>query len=196
MASPGEVLKGGALNAAISNAVVGLLSEYVGKGPTKARAIHSGKFVLCVLEDTMTKAERSLASDGKEDFVLSMRHAFQETMREDFVAAVERLTGRKVVAFMSSNHVDPDLAAELFVLDEPITGGVEVVGPNSQTAASPNGQPSASPDGQQRVTGHAPETRATRGAPQPQLRQGADRWLDDGGGFSSGAVARSRPPNG
>jgi uncharacterized protein YbcI len=228
MASPGEVLKGGALNAAISNAVVGLLSEYVGKGPTKARAIHSGKFVLCVLEDTMTKAERSLASDGKEDFVLSMRHAFQETMREDFVAAVERLTGRKVVAFLSSNHVDPDLAAELFVLDEPITGGVEVVGPNShkaqeqtstmsasldgqpspsldgqtaaspdgQTAASPNGQPSASPDGQRRVTGHAPETRATRGAPQPQLRQGADRWLDDGGSFSSGAVARSRPPNG
>jgi len=196
MASPGEVLKGGALNAAISNAVVGLLSEYVGKGPTKARAIHSGKFVLCVLEDTMTKAERSLATDGKEDFVLSMRHAFQQTMREDFVAAVERLTGRKVVAFLSSNHVDPDLAAELFVLDEPITGGVEVVGPNSQTAASPNGQLSASPDGQQRVTAHAPETRATRGAPQPQLRQGADRWLDDGGSFSSGAVARSRPPNG
>ena len=220
MASPGEVLKGGALNAAISNAVVGLLSEYVGKGPTKARAIHSGKFVLCVLEDTMTKAERSLASDGKEDFVLSMRHAFQQTMREDFCAAVEGLTGRKVVAFMSSNHVDPDLAAELFVLDEPITGGVEVVGPNShkaqeqtptmsasldgqpspspdgQTVASRNGQPSASPDGQQRVTAHAPETRATRGAPQPQLRQGADRWLDDGGSFSSGAVARSRPPNG
>jgi uncharacterized protein YbcI len=211
MASPGEVLKGGALNAAISNAVVGLLSEYVGKGPTKARAIHSGKFVLCVLEDTMTKAERSLATDGKEDFVLSMRHAFQETMREDFVAAVERLTGRKVVAFMSSNHVDPDLAAELFVLDEPITGGVEVVGPNSHkaqeqtptTAASPNGtfaspdgQPSASPDGQQPVTGHTAETRAKRGAPQPQLRQGADRWLDDGGSFSSGAVARSRSPNG
>jgi uncharacterized protein YbcI len=215
MASPREMLKGGALNAAISNAVVGLLSEYVGKGPTKARAIHSGKLVLCVLEDTMTKAERSLASDGKEDFVLSMRHAFQETMREDFVAAVERLTGRKVVAFMSSNHVDPDLAAELFVLDEPITGGVDVVGPNSHKAqeqtptisasldasldgnsASPDDQTTASPDGRRRVTAHAPETRATRGAPPPQLSQGADRWLDDGGSFSSGAVARSRPPSG
>src|SRR5947207_7889274 len=75
--SPSETLKGGALNAAISNAVVRLLGEYAGRGPTKARTIHSGRFVLCVLEDTMTKAERSLASGGHEDFVLGMRHALQ-----------------------------------------------------------------------------------------------------------------------
>jgi uncharacterized protein YbcI len=122
MTSPVETLKGGALNAAISNAVVRLLSEYVGKGPTKARTIHSGKIVLCVLEDTMTKAERSLAADGKEEWVLKMRHTFQLTMRKDLTAAVEELTDRKVVAFMSANHVEPDLAAEVFVLDEPIAG--------------------------------------------------------------------------
>jgi uncharacterized protein YbcI len=120
MTSPVETLKGGALNAAISNAVVRLLSEYIGKGPTKARTIHSGKIVLCVLEDTMTKAERSLATDGKEEWVLKMRHTFQLTMRKDLTAAVEELTNRTVVAFMSANHVDPDLAAEVFVLDEPI----------------------------------------------------------------------------
>lgn len=126
MTSPSGTLRGGALNAAISNAIVRLLADYVGKGPTKARAIHSGKIVLCILEDTMTKAERNLVSDGKRDLVLNMRHAFQETMQEDLTAAIEGFTGRKVVAFMSSNHVDPDFAAELFMLDEPVAEGVEV----------------------------------------------------------------------
>jgi uncharacterized protein YbcI len=130
MSGPAETLKGGALNAAISNGVVGLLGEHLGRGPTRARAIHSGKLVLCVLEDTMTKAERNLALHGKEDFVLEMRHAFQDTMREDLTAVVERLTGRKVVAFLSANHIEPDVAAEVFVLDEPV-GETEVAGSSS-----------------------------------------------------------------
>jgi uncharacterized protein YbcI len=129
MTSPSETLKGGALNAAISNAVVGLLGEYAGRGPTKARTIHSGKFVLCVLEDTMTKAERSLAAGGHEEFVLRMRHALQHTMKEDLTAALETLTHRKVAAFLSANHVEPDLAAEVFVLDEPLHDAAEVSAP-------------------------------------------------------------------
>jgi uncharacterized protein YbcI len=125
MASPDGILRGGALDAAISNAVVGLLGEHVGRGPTKARTIHSGRFVLCVLEDTMTKAERNLAERGKEDFVLQMRHAFQVTMREELTDAVQALTERKVVAFLSANHVEPDIAVEVFVLDEPAAGLVD-----------------------------------------------------------------------
>jgi uncharacterized protein YbcI len=111
----------GELNAAISKAVVRLLREYVGRGPTKARTIHNGKLVVCVLEDTMTKAERSLAAAGREELVLRARHAMQHTMREDLTAAVETLTHRKVAAFMSDNHIEPDLAAEVFVLDEPVS---------------------------------------------------------------------------
>jgi uncharacterized protein YbcI len=125
MTGPDQTLRGGALNAAISKAVVGLLSDYVGKGPPKARTIHSEKIVVCVLEDAMTKAERSLAADGKEDFVLEMRGAFQDTMRKDFTDAVEALSGHKVVAFMSANHVEPDFAVEVFVLAEPIIAEVE-----------------------------------------------------------------------
>ena len=125
MASPSEALKGGALNAAISTAVVGLVGEYVGRGPTKVRTIHSGKFVLCVLEDTMTKTERSLTTGGHEQEVLSVRHALQHTMQEDLTAAVEALTHRQVAAFLSASHIEPDLAAEVFVLDEPIAGAAE-----------------------------------------------------------------------
>jgi uncharacterized protein YbcI len=74
----------------------------------------------------MTKAERNLATHGKEDFVLEMRHAFQNTMREELMGAVETLTGRRVVAFLSASHNEPDLAAEVFVLDEPMLGTDDV----------------------------------------------------------------------
>jgi uncharacterized protein YbcI len=120
MTSLYEAPKRGEIDAAISNAVVGLIREHVGRGPTKARTIHSGKFVLCVLEDTMTKAERTLASAGEEDSVLRMRHSLQQVMGNEMSAAVETFTQRKVVAFLSANHIEPDLAAELFILDEPV----------------------------------------------------------------------------
>ena len=49
-----------------------------------------------------------------------IRHLFQETMEADFREAVERLTGRKVLAIISGNHIDPDIAAEVFILDAPL----------------------------------------------------------------------------
>ena len=55
--------------------------------------------------------------DGKEHAVLQMRRTFQGTMRTELIAVVERLTGRKVAAFMSDNHINPDVAVETFVLE-------------------------------------------------------------------------------
>ena len=107
----------GSLTAAISNAVVRIMSEYTGRGPTKARTSIRDDVVLVHMQDTLTKAERSLLAAGQGDFVLKTRHLFQTTMSDDLVAAVEMLTERKVIAFMSANHVDPDMAAELFVLE-------------------------------------------------------------------------------
>jgi uncharacterized protein YbcI len=124
MVSPSAPLKGGAFNAAVSNAVVGILSKYAGRGPTRARTMHSGRVVVCMLEDTMTKPEQHLAVRGEEDLVLEMRHALQRAMRDDLTSAVESFTGRKVVAFLSANHIAPDLAAEVFVLDEPLPESV------------------------------------------------------------------------
>jgi uncharacterized protein YbcI len=106
----------GSVAAAISNAAVKLLSEYTGRGPTKARTTISGDLVVILLAETMTKAEKTLATNGEAKFVLDMRHRFQLAMRDDLVEAVEMATERKVVAFMSDNHIDPDVAAEVFVL--------------------------------------------------------------------------------
>jgi uncharacterized protein YbcI len=106
----------GSKAAAISNMVVRTMSEYTGRGPTKARAYITGDLVTVVLQDTLTKGERSLVEDGREELVLNTRKAFQATMRHDLIDGVQEILGRTVLAFMSDNHIDPDVAAETFVL--------------------------------------------------------------------------------
>jgi uncharacterized protein YbcI len=69
-----------------------------------------------VLRDTLTKGERSLVNDGRTELVLLMRKAYQLTMREELVAGVEQHTGRKVIAFLSDNHINPDISIESFIL--------------------------------------------------------------------------------
>ena len=107
----------GPRNTAIANDIVKLVRHYTGRGPTKARASVSGDLVSVLMADILTKAENKLVEDGKSDVVLQLRHEFQKTMGKDMIDAVERHTARKVVAFMSANHIDPDLAIESFVLE-------------------------------------------------------------------------------
>ena len=107
----------GQLGAAISTGVVHVLSEHTGRGPTKARTVLDGDVVVVILHDSMTKAERTLVDAGKDAEVMRLRRTYQETMEQDLVAVVERLTERRVVAFMSANHIAPDAAAEVFLLD-------------------------------------------------------------------------------
>jgi uncharacterized protein YbcI len=104
-------------SAAISNMVVGVLREYTGRGPTKARTYMSDNVITCVLGDSLTKGEQVLVAAGKHEQVLDLRHTFQNTMRIDLVGGVEQITERKVIAFCSANHIDPDLAVETFVLE-------------------------------------------------------------------------------
>ena len=110
----------GSPNAEISRSAVQLLREYTGRGPTRARTTINTDSVMIVLGDTLTKGERKLAESGKADRVLDLRHDFQMVMREELVGLVERALDRKVIAFMSDNHLDPDLAVEVFIL-EPAT---------------------------------------------------------------------------
>ena len=101
---------------AISNLVVRLLTEYTGRGPTKARTHFNDNLITVVVQDLLTKGERSLIRDGKADLVLETRRAYQLTMRDDLTAGIEEITGRQVIAFLSANHIDPDIAIESFML--------------------------------------------------------------------------------
>jgi uncharacterized protein YbcI len=101
----------------ISNAVVRVIADYTGRGPTRARTTMNGSLVVVLLEDTLTKGERSLVSRGRGEAVMQMRHSYQDAMHGELVAVIEQLTGRRVTAFMSANHIDPDYGLEAFVLD-------------------------------------------------------------------------------
>src|SRR3982750_275637 len=97
--------QGGQLGAAISNAVVRLMAEYTGRGPTKARTSIRDNVVLVVLQDTLTKGERALVRNGRQEKVIDLRGEFQAAMRDEVETAIEELTGRRAPA------------AELFILD-------------------------------------------------------------------------------
>ncbi len=111
-----EASLSGSKAAAISNHVVRTMSEYTGRGPTQGRAHIHDDVVMVVLRDTLTKGERSLVSDDLDELVLTMRKAFQGTMRHDLINGIEEILGRTVIAFMSDNHIDPDVAVEVFLL--------------------------------------------------------------------------------
>jgi uncharacterized protein YbcI len=107
----------GELAAALSNAVVHALAETTGRGPTKAKTTLGDNAVFVVLQDSLTRGERTLAVAGDGAVVLDLRRRWQRVMEVDIRAKVEELTGRKVIGFMSDNHIDPDLAVEVFVLE-------------------------------------------------------------------------------
>jgi uncharacterized protein YbcI len=113
----GERRTDGQLAAAISTSVVHLLGEYTGRGPTKARTEIGRDSIIVLLNDTLTKGERQLVASGNADVVLQTRGLFQQMMKSQLVGSVEELSGRTVSAFMSSNHIDPDMAVETFVLE-------------------------------------------------------------------------------
>jgi uncharacterized protein YbcI len=106
----------GSKSAAISNLTVRLLNQYTGRGPTQARTFFNDDMVTVVLRDTLTKGEISLVDCDHGDMVLATRRIFQDAMTGDLTAGIERILQRKVVAFLSSNHIDPDIGVETFIL--------------------------------------------------------------------------------
>jgi uncharacterized protein YbcI len=110
-------LKGGELNAAVTSAIVGIHTNHLGRGPSSASTFHNENVVAVLMRDVMTQVEKTISRSGNGHAVSNMRHLYQQTMADEFKAAVERLTGRSVVALISGNHVDPDIAVELFILD-------------------------------------------------------------------------------
>ena len=115
-----QQLRGGELNAAVTSALVGIHTQHLGRGPTTASTFHYRNVLVTLMHDVLTQAERALSRSDNGDAVRQVREMFQRVMESDFREAVERLTGRNVVAFISGNQIEPDIAAELFVLDEPL----------------------------------------------------------------------------
>ncbi|HKP88494.1 MAG TPA: Na-translocating system protein MpsC family protein [Thermoleophilaceae bacterium] len=111
---------GGELNARIARAVVRIYHGTCGRGPTKARAIFRGNVVAVVLEQVLTQAEKSLVATGRCDEVVALRRELHVAMRDELALAVGELTRCRVSAVMGDAQCEPDLAVEVFVLDQAV----------------------------------------------------------------------------
>ena len=108
-----------ALTAAISASMVALYAEHYGHDRTTATTYINDNVVVCVLEDILTVKEDGQIADGEGSAVIDGRVAFQEGAEDEFTKAIERLTDRKVTAFLSANQTTPGVACELFFLEAP-----------------------------------------------------------------------------
>jgi len=109
---------GGEALAAISNGVVRLMRDATGKGPTKCKTHWAGSDTLVVvLGGGYLEAEKTLYAAGRAEDVRQSRQAIQAVLENPMRALVEETVGRRVIAFMSTQHQDPDLQVEIFVLE-------------------------------------------------------------------------------
>src|SRR3954447_13804380 len=102
----------------ISNEMVKLHAQYYGRGPTKAKTYITDDLVAVVLEETFTRAERTLVDRGEVEAIQQIRRRFQQQMSAEFIAIVEQATGRRVRAFMSETNLEADISVEVFLLAE------------------------------------------------------------------------------
>jgi uncharacterized protein YbcI len=110
-------LEGDGLKVAISSAMVALYARHYGHDRTTGTTYINDNVVVCVLENILSTDETSLVDGGGASEVIDGRVAFQTDVEDEFTAEVERLTGRRVTAFLSANQTTPGVAAELFFLE-------------------------------------------------------------------------------
>jgi uncharacterized protein YbcI len=102
----------------ISNALVRIYKELLGRGPTKARSDYAGPDTLiATLENSLTAAERNMIALGEHQRVREMRTLLQHASQRDFVETVERITGRRVRAFVSGTDTHEDVSTEVFYFE-------------------------------------------------------------------------------
>lgn len=124
MPAPNAALVGDDLLAAVTDAMVGLHERYHHRAPVTAKTLLlDGELLVCVLGGVYTDVEKTMIEVQRSTVVQETRSAFQNAMEHKFIAAVERLSGRDVLTFISNQHVGPDMEIELFML-KPEPAGV------------------------------------------------------------------------
>ena len=105
------------LTVLIARAMVTVYKENFGRGPTRARAFWCDEdTIVCILEQSLIPAEKSLQRLGEHKQLRDTRTLFQYAARSSFVEPIEQLTGRSVRSFISGMDTDADVAVETFVL--------------------------------------------------------------------------------
>ena len=117
MSDPDAPLSGDELLEAVTDAMIALHERYHHREPVTAKSLMlGGDLIACVMGGIYTDVERTLIELQHTTIVQETRSVFQEAMKQRFITEVERLSGRKVMAFISNHHVGPDIEIELFML--------------------------------------------------------------------------------
>ena len=102
----------------VSRAMIAIYKEQFGRGPERARSYYAGPdCIVCLLEKTLTPVERSLQTMDEHQRLRDIRMLFQYTAEKQFCGAVEEITGRRVVAFISGIDTHADVASEQFIFE-------------------------------------------------------------------------------
>lgn len=118
MTSPDVPLTGAELLEAVNDALVALHERYYHRRPAVATTrLLDDELLACVMGGVYTDVEKTMIELQRSHQVRETRSAFQQATERQFVDVVERLSGRKVLAFISTHSVGPDLEVELFVLE-------------------------------------------------------------------------------
>jgi uncharacterized protein YbcI len=118
MPAPDAPLSGDRLLAAVTDAMVTFHQRYHHRPPVSAKTLLlGGEMLVCVLGGVYTDVEKTMIELQRGGIVHETRSAFQVAMQHKLIAAVERLSGRDVLTFMSDHHVGPDMEIELFMLE-------------------------------------------------------------------------------
>jgi uncharacterized protein YbcI len=108
----------GELLASLTRELIGLHKRYYGRGATKAKALFAHDNLLLVeMEDVFLTMEHTLVAKGQREVVRQARRTFQSAMRDEFIGAVERLSGRQVENYEGCTFTGPDRILEIFYLE-------------------------------------------------------------------------------
>jgi uncharacterized protein YbcI len=111
------LLRGNELLAAVTDAMVALHQRYHHRKPVTAKTLMLGDdLIACVLGGIYTDVEKTMIEIQRSTIVKQTRNEFQHAIQNRFIKAVEGLSGRDVLAFISNHHVGPDTEIELFLL--------------------------------------------------------------------------------
>jgi uncharacterized protein YbcI len=107
----------GSMRAALANAMVALMKQHYGRGPTAAKAWILDDYVFVAMENGLTRSEETLVADGKEEEIRRYRLSFQQTIADTAPGMVGAITGRRVLTYHSQIVFHPTRAFEIFALE-------------------------------------------------------------------------------
>ncbi len=145
-ANDGRPLERGDLLSALTRDLIALHKRFYGRGATRARAMFAHPRLLLVeMEDIFLTVEHTMVARGQIEIVRQTRQTFHGALRDEFIATVERLTGRPVENYESVTFTAPDRVLEIFYLgtaegETPAEAGPSMDGASAD-GASEDGRP-------------------------------------------------------